>query len=179
LLLWVLVGALREGASLAGRIGLVLGVALAIVDSQASHALSASPVWLGFAANTIHNVAMSLWVGGLAALLTLQQETELGVVPPVLLARFSRLAGGAVLGLALSGLVLALQHLAAVSSLTGTAYGLALLGKLALVALTLAAAYSGRNARPAWQARWWRFEVAMLSAVLVLAALLVSLPPPA
>src|SRR5262249_39425408 len=98
-----LVLALRAGAALrlGSRLGafrlagpgtawaLGLGGALAGVDAASAHALRSLPGWAGWAAlpgNALHEAAMAIWVGGLAALLLTWRGRAWG------LQRFSRVA---------------------------------------------------------------------------------------
>ena len=70
-LLWVLLGGIRQGSAWANKVALALGLGLAIIDGQASHAVSSGSLVAGLVVNTIHLVAMGIWIGGLLALLTL------------------------------------------------------------------------------------------------------------
>ena len=76
-----------------------------------------------------------------------------------------------------SGTALAMAHLPTAGLLVQDTYGRTLLIKLAVfaAALVLAAASRRRDDRR----RWWRLEAWCLAVVLGLAALLITLPPPA
>jgi putative copper export protein len=111
---------------------------------------------MGLALNAIHVSAMGLWVGGLAAY---------AVAPS---GRFRRVALWSAGLLVLSGAVLALMHFANPIQTMTTAYGLVLVVKLPLVGLALLLAWRVRR----------RVELVALTAVLLAAAVLVSLPPP-
>jgi hypothetical protein len=53
-----------------------------------------------------------------------------------------------------------------------------LLAKMSLVALAVLLGRAALRPRGSARQRWWRREIAALAAVLALAGLLVSLPPP-
>ena len=81
-----------------------------------------------------HAGAMSVWLGGVLALLLSRPATAEQA------RRFTPVAVGSVAVLAGTGLLMAGEHLSLLSEWTGTPYGRTLLVKLALVALTLLAA---------------------------------------
>jgi putative copper export protein len=101
---------------------------------------------------------MAVWLGGVAAVVA-------GVSGA---ARFAPVALGCLATLAVSGAAIALAHLTTPADLVATPYGLVLAAKVAAVAITVAAA----------ALRTRRFEALSIAAVLALAALLTSLPPP-
>jgi copper transport protein len=184
LLLWVL-GGVPGGAF--GRVrpfALAVGVVLALVDGQASHAIDSDPAPLGVALNALHLGAMAVWLGGLVALVTLWPLPEIAPLRRPLLRRFGRVAGGALALLVVSGTALAAQHLPALRDLVASNYGRVLLLKIIAVAdVALVAFSAARLARrdPAAATRlprWWRGELLLLAGVLALAGLLVSLAPP-
>ncbi|HKV43249.1 MAG TPA: hypothetical protein VJT32_01015, partial [bacterium] len=73
---------------------------------------------------------------------------------------------------------MAVQHLAGVSSLLGTAYGRALAAKLGVLLVVVLLAWAATHAQTDRRRGWWVREAAALLAVLALAGLLASLPPP-
>lgn len=85
-------------------------------------------------AHAIHAGAMTVWLGGVLALLLSRPTTaaQVGRSTPVALGSVAVLAG--------TGLFMAGQHLGSLEEWTGTAYGRTLLFKLGLVGLTLLAA---------------------------------------
>ncbi len=178
-LLWVLLGSIRQGSAWANKIALGLGLALAVVDGQASHAVSSGPIIVGLTVNTIHLVAMGLWVGGLLTLLTVWPTTALANHRPALTKRFGRLAAVCLLWLVATGSIMSWLHLGQTTDLFNTDYGKAILVKLIAVlgAMGLAGYILLKPAskRP----HWWRIEIVMLLVIIGLAGLLVSLPPPA
>lgn len=178
ILLWVLLGAAKEGGKRAYTLALLLGIALAVVDSQASHAVVSRPLWAALTATSLHIIAMVVWVGGLSALCVVWRVKSLYALRMVVLTRFGALALAAVVELALSGALLAWLRFPRLTDLVTTAYGWTLvlksgmlLGVLVLVVLT-------RGIQQTYRERWWLLELLALASILVLAGLLVSLPPP-
>jgi copper transport protein len=155
LVLWAVLGALRQAPWLRWSVP-GLGLALALVDATAAHAIPALPPPLGLALNAMHVFTMGIWVGGLAAF---------AIAPS---GGFARVAAWSVALLVLSGLALALLHLGQWRDLMTTTYGQGLLIKVPLVAAALYMARLGRR----------RWELAALAGVLAAAAIIVSLPPP-
>lgn len=150
-LLLVLGGSLARHAawseSLAGRgvlIRLGLGLAAALAYSSMSHA-AAQPAGrpAAIAADWLHLIAASVWVGGLLALLAgliliRRSETERWrEVYALAIPRFSTLAIASVAILALTGLYSAWLQVGNLEALRSTGYGRALLVKLALVLVLL------------------------------------------
>ncbi|MGW4059867.1 copper resistance CopC/CopD family protein [Amycolatopsis sp. NPDC004747] len=120
------------GAVLAG------GVALAMTWSLANHSAAGAHVGFALVADTVHLTAMSVWIGGLVALLVLLRRPgdaeALGQAVP----RFSRVAAVCVAVLVVTGTFEAWRQVGTPSALIGTTYGTILLGKLALVAVLVA-----------------------------------------
>lgn len=170
LLLWGVLGALRESRGRGAWSVLLLGVLLALVDGLAGHTIRGAPGILAQLLTAVHVAAMGAWVGGFAGLLAVIGGSR---DRRKLAARFGRLAAVAVSILVASGLLLAIAHLRTPADLAFTTYGLTLAIKSVVVAVALGAAYQGLRA-----ARSGRPEAAALAAVLAVAALLASLPPP-
>jgi len=171
LMLWSLLGAFRlAGTGTAWALG--LGGALAGVDAAAAHALRSLPGWAGWAAlpgNALHEAAMAVWVGGLAALLLTWRRRAW------VLRRFGRLAVVAVVVVALSGVLLAVGSLRGPADLFVSDYGRVLTLKTILFAGALGLAFAGLRGRLGGA---WRIEAGALAVLLSLAALLIALPPP-
>jgi copper transport protein len=176
LLLWVLMGALKQGARLALPLALALGIALALVESEASHTISSSNVVVGVIATTLHVLAMGVWVGGLVALIFLWRDKAIAPYRREMITRFGQIALVALVELAGSGVLLAWLHLGQLSDLFTTAYGQTLLIKLLILPVALGMALLGRQQQR--RERWWQGEALALAAVLALAGLLISLAPP-
>lgn len=112
---------------------------VALEPALSGHPSTQSPVALLFPANVLHVVAMSVWVGGLAALvLVLPAATrELAAADrsrllAATLARFSPLALACVALILLTGLGQAYAYVRDLDNLFDTAYGRAVLIKLVL-----------------------------------------------
>jgi copper transport protein len=155
LLLWAILGGLRQAPWLRWSVP-GLGLALALVDATAAHAIPALPQPLGLLLNAVHVFAMGTWVGGLAAF----------ALAPA--GGFGRVAAWSAALLVLSGVALALLHLGQWRDLMVTGYGEGLIVKVPLVGIALYMARLGRR----------RWELGALAAVLAAAAIIVSLPPP-
>ncbi|MGI8551746.1 MAG: copper resistance CopC/CopD family protein [Dehalococcoidia bacterium] len=178
LLLWVLLGIVQQGSVRLIKGILVLGLLLALMDGEASHAVSSGPLWLGLGVNAMHVAAMGFWVGGLVSLLAVWSSPDLGERRADVVRRFGRFAGISVLCLAVSGTIMAFLHLSGPASLLTNGYGQALLLKSAVLLVVLLLALAGRRGGRARRKRWWSLERAALLGLLALAGLLVSLPPP-
>jgi len=136
---------------------LALGAAMALIDGASAHAISGLP-GAGLLIDAVHVGAMGLWVGGLAAFLFAPDR------------RFRPYAIGGFAVAIGSGLLLALAHLGSPSAVVSTAYGWALLIKAAVVAVALAS-FSLPRLRG-------RVGVGVTALILVMAAVVISLPPP-
>jgi copper transport protein len=177
--LWAMLTALETGSRATLKLALALGVALAVIDGQAVHAASVRPVAAGLATNALHVAAMGTWVGLVSALLVAWRVASVAPLRGALAKRTGRVATVAVLVAVVSGALLSFQHLAGTGDLAATAYGRVIVGKLATLLVVLALALAARGRGVGAPERWWRRELAALVALLVLAAALVSLPPPA
>ncbi|MFF8533800.1 copper resistance protein CopC [Streptomyces sp. NPDC015532] len=132
----------------AGRGVVVLGalfsLALAVTWAAAEHASAGIQVPAAMVSSVLHLLAMAVWLGGLAALLTaLHRPAE--PVAPAVVTRFSRLALVSVAVLAVTGVYQSWRGLGSWDALTSTSYGRLLVVKVALVALLLAAAAFSRR----------------------------------
>ncbi len=124
--------------------------------------------------HVVHAGAMSLWVGGVLALLTVRGVEQAHA------ARFTPIATACVFTLALTGTFATLEHAGTLWGVWNSTYGVTLLVKLALVVLTLLAAVLARRAftqstgiRPRLA-----LEVTLLVAVLAATATLSQTAPP-
>ena len=135
----------------------------------------------------IHQLAAALWVGGLVHLVAAAVRRRERPWPVPLLRRFSGLAMGSVAALVAGGVGLTLYYAPDRTALFGTAYGLMVLTKVAILAGLLAlGAFNARAIRGmgdgarADQATLRRFvevEVGLGLTVMFAAASLTSLPP--
>ncbi|MFE9097961.1 copper resistance CopC/CopD family protein [Streptomyces sp. NPDC007264] len=124
-------------------------LALAVTWAVSEHAAAGTQVPLAMTSAVLHLLAMAVWLGGLAALLTALHRTP-EALPPSAVARFSRLAFAAVVVLAATGAYQSWRGLGSFDALTSTTYGRLLTAKLVAVVVLLAAAASSRR----WTARW-------------------------
>jgi copper transport protein len=122
----------------------LVGAYAVTTPALAGHASVQSPVWAFFPADVAHVLAASAWVGGIACIVLALPLATRAVAPelrtPILaevLARFSPLALGAVLVLAVSGVIQAYIDVRSVSALTHTTYGELVLLKTGLLGLLI------------------------------------------
>lgn len=119
------------------------GAAIAIVaPTIAGHTNSFDPRWVFRAANTVHVLAASVWLGGLVGLILAFRQRNDASAPSAdalarLVVRFGTLASLTVALLLISGIVDAWITLGSLESLWHTTYGRILLGKVALVGFVL------------------------------------------
>ncbi len=176
-------------------------LALIALPALAGHAGVQHPVWLFLPANVVHVAAMSVWLGGLVALIAalpaatreLPERDRTGALSAVLW-RFSPFALGAVAALLITGVVQTLLETNAWSQLPDTAFGRAVLIKIGLlVALIGLGAINRRRTLPRLRAltargetpgatglvlrRTLRAEVALLAVVLVVTGALAGYSP--
>jgi putative copper resistance protein D len=136
----------------------------------------------------IHQLAAALWVGGLVHLIAAAVGRRERPWPVALLRRFSSLAMGSVAALVAGGVGLTLYYAPEPTALYGTAYGLMVMTKAAILGgLLVLGAFNARairgmgdGAAGADQATLRRFvevEVGLGLTVMFAAASLTSLPP--
>jgi copper transport protein len=175
-------GRLSTAALASGAVAAIGALALT------GHAASAAPHWLTVSAVALHALAMAFWLGAFWPLRVVLAREARSVAAAVV-ARFSRLAVGAVLLLILAGLVLAAVQVETLAALVTTDYGRLLLLKLAAVAALLGlAAWNKRRLTPRLAAgddaaarllrRSIGAEMAVAAAVLALTAALGQTVPP-
>jgi len=179
LALWAMLTALETGSSITLKLALALGVALAVIDGQAVHAVSVRPLAAGLVTNALHVAAMGTWVGVVIALLVAWRVASVATWRGALAKRAGRVATIALLVAVGSGALLSFQHLTGAGDLATTSYGRVIVTKLATLIVVLALAMAARRGGGGAPEPWWRGELAALVALLLLAAALVSLPPPA
>jgi copper transport protein len=175
----------RSVAEIVSLIGATLaGASVLLVPGLSGHAAQTSPRGWALLFDWAHLASGSIWLGGLVGLLVLwlaNRESLRAVVP-----RFSTVALCSVIVLVASGTGAALFHLPTLASLWQTSYGQALLVKICLLLVALAlAAFNLVRARsqleePTVRAIVTRVggEAVLLTAAVLAAAVLSSLPPP-
>ena len=135
--------------------------------------------------DAVHQVTAAVWVGGLLHL-ALAGFAAAGADVDVasVIRRFSTLAFWSMFTLVAAGVALTLAYVGDVAAFVGTAYGVMVLSKVALLLPALALAYANmravRRAAAAPGARLFRFaevELGLGITILFAAASLTSLPP--
>ena len=130
--------------------GAAFSVALALTWAAAEHASAGIQVPLAMTSSVLHLLAMAVWLGGLAALLTtLYRSRSATPLPATALPRFSRLAFTSVSVLTVTGVYQSWRGLGSWGALTSTSYGDILIAKLCAVVVLLTAAGFSRR----WTAR--------------------------
>jgi len=174
--------------------GLLAAVALAATPAVAGHPSSSDLTVFAIPADTLHVLAMAVWLGGLALLVVVR------VRPPTLepadfragLDAFSPIALGCVVLVVATGVFQAWRQVRAFDLVFTTEYGRLLVLKVVLVGVVLAVAGAVRR-RHQREARalaaaggaaedtrvisWMAVETGLLVAVLAVTALLVNAPP--
>lgn len=173
------------------KIGLVLAVGGLLAVPLTGHAAEGGAPVLTMAAIGPHVAAAALWVGGLAAIFLVA-----GARPDLLatvLPRFSTMAACCIGAVAVSGVIVAVAHLtmttgltmtALLGNLTGTGYGLLVIGKAACCAALAGTGGYIRTrllpgivrSRPVPLAGWVGAELAIMALALGLATALARAP---
>ncbi len=149
-LLAVLAGLLPaalRGTATRGRAAVLVLLALAGLSTWplTGHAAAAPLAGVIVAADVVHMAAMAVWLGGLITLTVfLLRRTDPRVLG-VLLPAWSRWAALAVVWLVAGGVVQAVVQVGSIGALWRTDYGRLLIAKVAVLALTLAAAAYARR----------------------------------
>jgi copper transport protein len=180
--------------------GAVLIIGMLATVSAIGHAATTPPVALHLTLDVLHLVAAAAWLGGLVAMAagafpatrTVAGPDRVALLAPVV-TRFSVMASMSIAVLVATGTARAWGEVGSLAALTSTGYGRALLGKVGLfAALALLGAVNHWWARPRVRAaanagsdtvalrvlrRTVQTETALGVVVLVITAVLVSLPP--
>jgi putative copper resistance protein D len=167
---------------------LLSAVALAVSSAWTSHAAARlDHRGIPLALDALHQVAASVWIGGLFHLMMTVLRRE--PYEPGLLRRFSTLALSAVTALIVAGVGLTLTYVDGVRGLLGTAYGVMVLTKMLVLGVLLLLGAANffavrrleKSAAPSTsRVRLRRFvevEFGLAITVLFAAASLTSLPP--
>ncbi len=134
---------------------LIIGGAISVLDGFGAHAFSGVPV-VGQLVVGVHAAAMALWAGGLAGYLR---------YPDARFIRYAALTFGVAVA---TGVLLAFVHTDYLAGLLASAYGRAVLVKVALVVAVAIIALLRRR----------RVELYGALAIIGVAAVLAALPPP-
>jgi putative copper resistance protein D len=137
--------------------------------------------------DAVHQIAASAWIGGLLCLIVVAFRRGPAPAPAAIVQRFSTLAMVAVVVLVVAGVGLTWRYVDGPRAMVGTAYGLMVMTKVALLGgLLLLGALNNRTVRrldpeqPVTAPRLRRFvevELGVGITVLFAAASLTSLPP--
>lgn len=136
----VAVGLLAHGQPDRRRRQIVLAASAIAIAAPAltGHTRATSPELLAIAADVLHLVAGSIWLGGLVGLvLVLPGLASRGDAAGEVLARFSTVAAGVLALLVVTGIVLTWRIIGSWSGLVDTGYGRLLLIKIALAAVAV------------------------------------------
>ncbi len=158
---WILLGALLLAARPLGRRHpprvilalLALGaIYLAMTPALAGHASIESPVAVFFPSDVLHVLAGSVWVGGIACLLLALPGATRRLGGPersrlllAALARFSPIALGAVVVIAVTGVIQAYIDVRTLNALLHTTYGALILAKVALLLVLIGLGWVNRD----------------------------------
>ncbi len=206
---WALLGVLLLVAAKLPRarrwLSIPIGVGalyLAMTPAFAGHPSIQSPVAVFFPTNVVHVLAASVWVGGIACFLLALPAATSRLVPEdrsrLLLgtmARFSPFALGAVIAIAITGVIQAYIDVRSLSALFNTTYGLLVVAKVVLLGALIGFGFRNRQRIiPALRRiveraaslgstgvaarRSFRAELALMLAVFGVTAALVSYAPP-
>ena len=135
----------RPGA-LGTRLGAAaVGIGLLVTPGLAGHPGAEHPVWLGLGLDATHLGAVSLWLGGLAMLTMVVLRRAATDALGDVVARFSRLALGAVAVILGTGILQSWRQARSLDAVSGTTYGRLVLVKLGLFALMVTLAAVSRS----------------------------------
>lgn len=134
----------RRAARPAMLVALVLGAAAA--PSLSGHAADGTVLWLRIPLDMLHVLAGAAWLGGLVQLLTITvRERSLDPRMVAVVNRYSRIAGGSVAVLVVTGVYATMNELGAgLGELFGSAWGRLILLKVLLLVATLPLANANR-----------------------------------
>jgi copper transport protein len=176
-LVGLVVASRRRGAGTA--LGVTVAAAL-LARAWGGHAAAASPALLAIGLQWLHLLALGVWLGGLPWLAAVLRSAPPGERARIA-ARFSAIATVALAVTVLSGTVRAIDEVGSWRGLFRTSFGVALLVKLAIVALVVALGARNRFRHVADAGDRLRRNVvaeAFLAAgILAVTAVLAGLPP--
>jgi copper transport protein len=157
--------------------GIAMSALVLAFIAAGGHGLSGRVPVLAYVATVMHLAAMSVWAGGLA-MLAIAARAQLRVV----FGRFSPLALGSVIVLALTGAFNGWRQIGGLDQLTASSYGRWLIVKLAIVAVVIVVAVINRRLVRRDTDRPLRggvaVELAGMVAIVAATAGLVTSPPP-
>ena len=166
------------------RLALGFAVASLIVSSAIGHPAAIMPAF-AIPAKALHLLGVALWLGGLLWLVTADRSDPDGFLRKA--GRVSTIALGAVIVVAISGLIQTVLFLPAIADIIRSAYGIGVLAKVAgLLVLVGFGAHHRYRVMPrvadapacVRMARSVTREVAVMAAVVLLGGVLAYIPPP-
>ena len=166
------------------RLALIFAAASLVVSSAIGHSAALAPM-LSVPAKALHLLGAALWLGGLLWLVSADRTDPDGFLRTA--GRVSSIALGAVIVVALSGLIQTLLFLPAVADIVRSAYGIGVLAKVAgLLALVAFGAHHRYRVMPriadapacVRMSRSVTREIAVMVAVVLLGGVLAYIPPP-
>jgi putative copper resistance protein D len=167
------VARLRRQDAVQVRVPLVAALLGALMPALTGHTGSAPDHQLAVVSAALHVAAASVWVGGLAALLVLVARHR--ALLESVLPRYSKLAGGCLVAVTVTGVVNAATHLESWSALVGSGYGWLVLTKTVLLAVLAGLGGLARRRLLAGRMpvlRWAGVEVAVMAVTIGVAAAL-------
>jgi copper transport protein len=132
--------------------GVLAGLVL-VTFTFSGHARTGRYILLATITDLVHLAAAAVWLGGIAVLATLLVRRVVPHDATTATTRFSRIAGPAIVVVAISGAVQAWRQTDGLDSLFDTTYGRLLLTKVGLVVLIVAAASVSRHIVTLWAER--------------------------
>jgi copper transport protein len=138
-----------------GGVVLGAGAALAVTWGLANHNGAGAQIALALPADVVHLLAMSVWLGGLPALLGVLLRSGDVAGMRIAVPRFSRTALICVAVLVVTGTYQAWRAVGTPAALFGTTYGTLLVVKLGAVVVLVALGALARN----WVRRHYGFEI--------------------
>ena len=172
----VTVIALRTGKRWLGIAAVAVGAGALLVPGLVGHPGQGSVPALAVPLDWLHLCAAATWAGGLLGLALVGRDAASRIAP-----RFSTLALLAVIALAWTGVIAALENVKSISNLVDTGYGRSLIVKSVLLAATMPFALRNlRSSRAGLKLRlpFVRVELSLVTVIIVAAAVLTTLPPP-
>ncbi|MGH3139663.1 MAG: copper resistance protein CopC, partial [Gaiellales bacterium] len=176
----------RLGAAALAVPAIVLGVWTIIVPGLSGHAGDPGRGVLTITVDAFHVAAAAVWIGGLAQLVIVVPHATRGLADAArdrarrqALGRFSTLALGSVIVIAVTGGARALWEVGAVSQVWSTGYGRTLIVKSVLFAGLIALGYRNRHALDRFTEvrRRAMAELVLLAGVIAAVSLLTDLQP--
>ncbi|WP_214404346.1 CopD family protein [Pseudonocardia lacus] len=177
--LGVAVARVRRRDAVQVRVPAVVAVIGTLLPALTGHSGADPEHQLAVVAIALHVGAAAIWVGGLAALLVLVAGHR--ALLDNTLPRFSGLAAGCLLTVALSGLLNTFTRLDGPASLVSTGYGLLVAAKVVLLGAVAGLGWLTRRRLLAGRMpvlRWAGAEIAVMALTIGVAAALSQTPPP-